>query len=88
VCDLKSSDEYVMRDEGLIPHILNLGSRWRSEVNLPHFPLCSLGNTSRYPLSRKKDGTQRQSNAVKKRLVPQTGLEPRVLGIQPVSYLL
>jgi hypothetical protein len=74
-----------MRNGGIAPCILDLGTRWRRVVSFTTRPLYSLGKSPWYPLDRRLDGTQNRSGlgGEEKNSQPSPKLEPPI--IQPVA---
>jgi len=47
--------------EGIVPRILDLGTRWRWVFSFTPRPLYTQGNRPRYPLDRRLGGSQFRS---------------------------
>jgi hypothetical protein len=56
-----SESNFMQNGGDIDPHILDLGTGWRSVVNFTARPLYSLGNRLLYPLDRRLGGTQSRS---------------------------
>jgi hypothetical protein len=82
--------EDVWWSEGVAPHALNIGARWRwivsfSFTSRPHYPR---GKSLRYSLDRRLGGLQNRSGCggKKKKSTPLPGIEPRSSGPWPNNY--